>query len=68
MSLRRPALTINDALFCFRWASDAFLRYLKLGRSTRISQQMKLAEEVAMVAKSEIEENVAFKRAIRRQN
>ena len=59
---------MNDVLFCFRWASDAFLRYLKLGRSTRISQQMKLAEEVAKVAKNEIEENVAFKRAMRRRN
>ena len=59
---------MNDVLFCFRWASDAFLRYLKLGRSTRISQQMKLAEEVAKVAKNEIEENVAFKRAMRRRS
>lgn len=59
---------MNDVLFCFRWASDAFLRYLKLGRSTRISQQMKLAEEVAKVAKNEIEENVVFKRAMRRRN
>lgn len=59
---------MNDFLFCFRWASDAFLRYLKLGRSTRISQQMKLAEEVAKVAKNEIEENVAFKRAMRRRS
>ena len=45
-----------------RWASDAFMRYLKLRRSTWIGQQMNLAEAVAEVARREIEENVSLKR------
>ena len=50
-----------------RWASDAFLRYLKLGRSTRLMQQMKLAEAVAEVAEKEIEEDVVRRRAMQRR-
>ena len=50
-----------------RWASDAFLRYLKLGRSSRITQQMQLAEAVARVAEKEIEEDVVMRRAMQRR-
>ena len=50
-----------------RWASDAFLRYLKLGRSTHIVQQMRLAEAVAEVAEKEIEEDVVMRRAMQRR-
>ena len=50
-----------------RWASDAFLRYLKLGRSSRITQQMRLAEAVAEVAEREIEEDVVMRRAMQRR-
>ena len=48
-----------------RWASDAFLRYLKLGRSTRIQQQQELATAMGRVASSEMEENSAMARALK---
>ena len=48
-----------------RWASDAFLRYLKLGRSTRIQQQQELAAAMGRVASSEMEENSAMARALK---
>lgn len=48
-----------------RWASTAFLSYLKLGRSTRLQQQQRLAEAMDRIARSEVEENVAMKGALR---
>ena len=48
-----------------RWASDAFLRYLKLGRSTRVQQQQELAAAMGRVAASEMEENSAMARALK---
>ena len=48
-----------------RWKSAAFLSYLKLGRSTRLAQQQKLAEDMDKIARSEIEENVAMRGIMR---
>ena len=50
-----------------RWASNAFLRYLKLGRSTRIQQQKELAEKMGSVARSEIAENSAMAKVVKRR-
>ena len=41
------------------------MRYLKLGRSTRIQQQQELAAAMGRVASSEMEENSAMARALK---
>ena len=48
-----------------RWASAAFLSYLKLGRSTRLQQQERLAEAMAKIARCEVEENAVMKGIMR---
>ena len=41
-----------------RWRSDAFLKYIRLGRSQRLEQQRKLADELADIAEAEVEEGI----------
>ena len=41
-----------------RWRSEAFLKYIRLGRSQRLEQQRKLAEELADIAEAEVEEGI----------
>lgn len=48
-----------------RWRSDAFLQYIRLGRSQRLEQQQKLAEELAQIAE---DENMELSRAGQRRN
>ena len=39
-----------------RWRSDAFLKYIRLGRAQRLEQQLKLSEDLARVAEAELSE------------
>ena len=39
-----------------RWRSEAFLKYIRLGRSQRLEQQRTLAEKMAQIAEAEVEE------------
>lgn len=39
-----------------RWRSEAFLKYIRLGRAQRLEQQQKLAEELAQIAEAESKE------------
>ena len=47
-----------------RWASSAFLTYLKMGRSTRLKQQLELSEAMSRIAAREIEECGNMRRAM----
>ena len=42
-----------------RWRSEAFLKYIRLGRSQRLEQQRTLAEKLALIAEAEVEERRA---------
>ena len=39
-----------------RWKSDAFLRYIKLGRSSRLEQQMELMKKLTEIGQNELDE------------
>ena len=39
-----------------RWESDSFLRYIKLGRSSRLEQQLELMRKLAEIGQNELEE------------
>ena len=39
-----------------RWRSDAFMKYIKLGRATRLEQQQALASNMERIAKLQISE------------
>ena len=51
-----------------RWASSAFLAYLKLGRSTRLDQQQRLAKAMSDIANRELMENPAMEKVMKRKN
>ena len=37
-----------------RWKSDSFLKYIKLGRSSRLEQQLKLMRKLAMIGENDL--------------
>ena len=39
-----------------RWQSDSFLRYIKLGRSSRLEQQLELMRKLTEIGQNELEE------------
>ena len=37
-----------------RWKSDSFLKYIKLGRSSRLEQQLKLMRKLATIGENDL--------------
>lgn len=55
-AMARAGYNDEDIKRVGRWQSDSFLRYIKLGRSSRLEQQLELMRKLTEIGQNELEE------------